>query len=89
MTTTTDPYVDDLEQRGLLEWVADPGWSTAVDLIDGKRCRQKACGRPAVAALNRGYQTYRGRLPRWWAYCEEHLYGRRLVDGVILIWRRK
>ena len=87
MTKTTDPYVDDLEQRGFIEWVPDSSWSTAPDLIEGKKCR--ACRRSAVAALNRGYQTHRGRVPSWWTYCEEHLYGRRLVDGVILIWRRK
>ena len=95
MTTTTDPYLIDLEQRGLLEWVPDSEWSTEADLIQGKGCRygggfhSKACGRLAVAALNRGSYTRRGRMPSWWAYCEKHLYGRRLVNGVILVWRRK
>ena len=91
MTTTTDPYVAGLEARGLIEWVTDPDWSMVPALVQDKRCRHgggfhnKACGRPAVAALKRS----RGRRPSWWAYCEEHLYGRRLVDGVVLGSSRK
>jgi hypothetical protein len=70
-------------------------------LVTGKRCRfqagprRKACGRPSVAELNR---TQQRRIPlesgnwtwhtkdSWWAYCEDHLYGRWIEDGKIVHW---
>jgi hypothetical protein len=61
------------------------GWR----LVTGKKCRsgagpgRKACGRPSVAELNRGY---RRQQPAWWAYCEWHLYGRWAEDGQIMHW---
>ena len=68
------------------EWWASKGWTTDPAIIDGKRCRfavaRRACGKPAVAALNRSHSDY----PRWWCYCDEpeHLYGRRIsVDGIV------
>ena len=65
-------------------------------LASGKKCRSrggrgKACGRPCVAELNRvRYASYTRsdlrRLPSWWAYCEQHLYGRWIEDGQIMHW---
>jgi len=75
------------------EWVPDEGWTTDPEVIGGKLCRRlmggsprKLCGRPAVAALNRRRWTDGGRAPSWWCYCDDpdHLYGRRIVDGVVL-----
>ena len=45
----------------------------------GAGYHKPACGRPSVAALRRGFTR-----PSWWHYCEEHLYGRIIVDGQIL-----
>lgn len=40
-----------------------------------RRCRRPRCGRPAVMALRRSNG--------WWLYCERHLYGRRIANGVV------
>ena len=64
------------------EWVEDRKWTTLASLVENRRCRSMlarvVCGRPAVAALNRGR-----RDERWWAYCEDHLSDRRIQDGVV------
>ncbi len=65
-------------------WVPDRKWTTEPEIIGGKTCRftvgpgHKQCGRPAKAAL--------ARSNGWWGYCEmqEHLYGRRINDGVVM-----
>lgn len=66
------------------EWVPDPDWR----LQEGRECRRmgkghELCRRPSVAALNRSALRRDGRQS-WWAYCELHLYGCRIVDGVVL-----
>ena len=69
------------------EWVAapDPYWRIEA----GKRCRLlggrplRGCGADSVAAFNRG--GWRGRQ-NWWAYCEDHLFGRWIEDGVVHHW---
>ena len=43
-------------------------------------CRQTKCRAPAVASLLRGSF---GRSGTRWFYCEKHLYGRRIRDGVL------
>ena len=66
--------------------VPESGWR----LVAGwKRCRRRLSGMPvtgcandAVAELNRAY----GNRPRWWAYCEEHMYGRVVREGVVWAW---
>jgi len=71
------------------QWVAEPdlGWR----LEQGHRCRSgagfhtAACGKPSVAALNRG-QFGRPNCPNWWAYCPEHMYGRWVENGRVLHW---
>ncbi len=51
---------------------------------DLRRCRwgagfgKRSCRRPSVAKMNRGRER-----EQWWHYCEDHLYGRIVVDGVI------
>ena len=86
------------------KWVQDFAWTTDPEVIEGKRCRwgagykQKACGRPAVAAMRRNLHVEgEGNVGAWWCYCEEHLYGRRIAgDGTVLVqrlierpWRRR
>lgn len=41
---------------------------------------QRQCKRPAVAVLDRACL---GQRASFWAYCEDHLYGRVLHDGAI------
>jgi hypothetical protein len=64
-------------------WVPDTSWR----LVSDKRCRMRGCGADAVAELNRRrYNLNRHCLvDSWWAYCPDHLYGRRIVDGVVQI----
>ncbi len=39
------------------------------------------CGRPSVVRLNRARVS--SERPQWWHYCERHMFGRRLRDGVL------
>ena len=41
---------------------------------------RRSCKRPSVAKLDRARNPQKRR---WWHYCEDHMYGRVLVDGVI------
>jgi hypothetical protein len=57
----------------------------------------RGCREVAVVELNREkwrpgrYAWVEGRasgkVPCWWAYCAEHMYGRWLEDGRIYSWR--
>lgn len=47
---------------------------------DDRKCRMLRCPNRAVAALQRRH----GRGSVWWHYCTEHLYGRKIENGVIL-----
>lgn len=61
------------------EWCVDEGWRIGGD---GRQCRMKGCQNLAVAALKRRHR----RGPRgfqWWYYCELHMYGRKIEDGVV------
>jgi hypothetical protein len=65
------------------EAVIDKDWR----LVEtDKKCRMmtryKVCGQPAVAELNRGRLS-----ERWWAYCPDHLYGRWVENGHVMMWR--
>jgi len=54
---------------------------------DHRLCRRPQCHRRAVAALMRTQrqQGWPHRTHRVaWHYCDQHLYGRRLVDGLLL-----
>lgn len=68
-------------------WVPDEGWRIEQP---GKLCRRmgtghEICKRPAVASMNRGhFRRSTGRRDAWWPYCEGHLYGRRIENGVVL-----
>ena len=76
--------LDDMRER---VWVADPAWIFGGD---GKLCRDmtrvrdqagwgnRYCRAPAVAAFRRGQWRI-----QWWYYCEEHLHGRRIRNGVV------
>lgn len=61
------------------EWVADPNWQEAQFM---RICRMNGCGNRAVAALKRKHRSSPWGF-RWWHYCGEHLYGRKIEDGVV------
>jgi hypothetical protein len=75
------------------EWHVDEQWTTDPAIVDGRLCRftvgpgHKTCREPAVAALDRSSSVSSSRSPRWWRYCEDHLYGRRLRDGRVEVRR--
>jgi hypothetical protein len=68
-----------------LRWRVSAGTAPAVS----RRCRygRPSCKRPAVAEIDRGSYRNGSRVPSWWAYCERHLYGRWIEDGVVMGWR--
>jgi hypothetical protein len=64
-----------------LEWIPDNEWKLA-DL--DRTCQMKGCHTRAVAALARRHRSK--NFPngkQWWYYCESHLYGRKIEDGVV------
>jgi len=73
--------VSDREQR---PWVPDRDWRVLAR-DDYKTCRMRGCDRSGVAELNRGIRTSRGKVDSWWAYCSEHLYGRRVEGDRVLV----
>lgn len=80
--------VDDPPEGYRWEWVPDADLVWSVGSRSAGRCRYKvgpdgACAREAVASMNRGRLGH----DSWWDYCEEHLYGRRIVDGVVVVRR--
>lgn len=71
---------EELERVWVPEW--DPDWELLGPEVE-RRCRFKGCGERAVARMNRGL-TRNGYLRElWWHYCPDHLYGRRISDGVL------
>jgi hypothetical protein len=71
-----------------LEWYPDDDWQIGGD---GRVCRMTGCKNPAVASLKRSRRIqsgYRNRQnsPRW-HYCADHLYGRKIENGVIVFQR--
>jgi hypothetical protein len=71
------------------DWrIQDAGRSVAYRCRAASGPGHRACGKPSVAALNRGRHTAdRGRVQSWWAYCAEHLYGRWIEDGHVMEYR--
>jgi hypothetical protein len=77
-------------------WEAVPAAGLRWRVIEGlspivsRRCRfgRPSCKRPAVAEVNRGSHHIRTgrRIDSWWAYCEHHLYGKWIEDGVVVGW---
>ena len=72
----------------------DPNWEL---VTDPQPCRhgcggqgpsrgeRRVCGRPSVARVSRSY-TFGDRQSQtsmWWHYCERHLGGQRIRDGIL------
>lgn len=69
------------------EWVPDDAWKVVQRLDGGGRtCRRKNCRNLAVAALRRRRSNARSGF-QWWHYCADHLYGREIRDGVVMVER--
>lgn len=72
----------------LYHWVPDKRFELLSDDEASKPCRytvgpdRRSCKRPSVARLNRSSSRDR---TNWWHYCERHLFGRRIRDGVVEI----
>lgn len=60
-----------------VEWrPCDPDTERLVDEDDPRKCRRPGCPERAAWELQRSDG-------RWWAYCADHHYGRRIRDGVL------
>lgn len=74
------PGHTDAETEGYRrEWVPQDDWKVGGD---GRRCRRPNCPNFAVAAMRRS-DRHCLRGWNWWYYCEEHLYGGEIRDGVV------
>ena len=69
-----------VEQNGR-QTISHDGW-VVLGARDGRKCRRLGCPNPAVAALQRRHKLARSGFA-WWAYCGEHLYGRRIRNGIV------
>lgn len=49
-----------------------------------RRCARPWCPTTAIVELNRG-PFRRDRRDAWWAYCAEHMYGRRIIADRIYV----
>lgn len=61
-------------------WVPD---TTFIVDNSGEKCRDRKCAKKPVARFRRGVVGRQGS--GWWWCCEDHLYGRRLNNGVVEI----
>lgn len=64
----------------VVRWVDDDRCrpATHAEYVE-RECRRPHCHGDPVMAMLRGY----GDGARWWLYCREHLYGRRIEDGIV------
>jgi hypothetical protein len=86
----TDPHDDRPPPGHHWEWRPDPAWRVITPDRAARSCRwgagyhRRACGQPAAAEMNRRrHNRNRPTTDCWWAYCTDHLYGRRITDGVV------
>lgn len=71
----------------------DTDWRLATG--ERTKCRRgsrPACPAPVVAEFARSYSRWVAHTRRihnysaWWAYCEDHMYGRWIEDGQVWGW---
>jgi len=61
-------------------WMPDDSCRlTTEEEKQSRRCRRPGCMREVAIGLQRGF----GQQQKWWLYCDWHMYGRRIVDGVV------
>ena len=63
-----------------MAWVKDTSW---IKLDEPKRCRRIA-GSPRTHCPNMAHYGFL-RSNGIWAYCEDHMYDRRIRDGIVEI----
>lgn len=61
------------------EWIADNDWQL---VSEQRKCSMRRCTATADALLRRQHKRFPSGFA-WWAYCREHLYGRKVEDGVV------
>ena len=61
------------------EWQPDPSWRYGSYY---RKSRQPHCDNLPVADLQR--YSFRTHRYSWWAYCADHLYGRKIENGQVL-----
>jgi hypothetical protein len=59
------------------------GWRTPSAYT---RCRRRGCQNPPIADMNRHRRTLQGTGDFWWAYCQDHSYGKWVADGRVWRW---
>lgn len=59
------------------EWVPDEGWQIGGD---DRKCRMLRCMNAAAAGFWR--RSVKG--PQLWRYCADHMYGRKIENGVVV-----
>lgn len=63
-----------------LVWVEESAhWRLLPSHRSQARCRFFGCRAQAVVELQRG-----SKKKSWWAYCADHLYGRKIENGKIM-----
>ncbi len=65
-------------------WIPDEDW---VELPSPKRCRS-IDGTPRKHCPNWGNYALK-RSNGYWAYCPDHMYGRRIIEGIVHIQIRR
>ena len=65
------------------EWQPDPDWRFGTRYA---KCRQPRCLNPPVAEFDRVFRRHSDgrRMLRPYAYCADHLYGRKIENGQVL-----
>lgn len=78
-----EPAERTIPQGYHLEWRPDPAWRSVSGRVLCRRLgglnpanHRVACQNEAIAEFQRGSRG-------WWAYCADHLYGRRIRNGVV------
>lgn len=63
------------------EWVDDDDWKILSEQ-DSRKCSMRRCTATAIAMLRRKHKRFASGFA-WWAYCGQHLYGRKIENGVV------
>lgn len=82
---STELTIDEVPEGYHYEWLPDESFKIGGD---GRGCRMRGCENPAVVMLRRNHREKSGFAGfRWWPYCADHMYGRKIEDGVVKMCR--
>ncbi len=76
------------EHPELYELVPAESWRMARGELRKCRWGRSGCLNPTVVALNRRNAWAGPKTPNWWHYCEDHMFGRVIVNETVCEWRR-